>query len=70
LTGYTDANSFTITPALSAVPLLAARGDLARLRRCVAMLAIDCRDVVVAGENELRDGVPVQVRDVTLPMRL
>jgi len=31
------------------------------------MLAIDWRDVVVAGEDELRDGFPVQVRDLTRP---
>jgi hypothetical protein len=47
----------------------AARGDLARLRRYVSMLADDWRVVVVAGEYALREGVPVQVRDLTLPMR-
>ena len=33
------------------------------------MLAIDWRDVVVAGEYELRDGATVWVRDLTLPLR-
>lgn len=47
----------------------AARGDLARLRRYVSMLAVDWRDVVAAGESELRDGVPVRVRDLTQPIR-
>ena len=47
----------------------AALGDLARLRRYVSMLADDWRVVVVAGKYALREGVPVQVRDLTLPMR-
>jgi len=47
----------------------AARGDLARLQRYVSMLAVDWRDVVVAGEYERRDGVAVWVRDLTVPMR-
>jgi hypothetical protein len=46
----------------------AARGDLARLGRYVSMLAIDWRDVVVAGEYELRDGATVWVRDLERPM--
>ena len=37
--------------------------------RYMSLLAIDWRDVVVAGEYELRDGVPVRVRDLTQPLR-
>ena len=41
----------------------------ARMEPFVSMLAVDWRDVVVAGEYELRDGVPVRVRDLTQPLR-
>lgn len=37
--------------------------------RYMSLLAIDWRDVVVAGEYELREGVPVQVPDLTQPLR-
>ena len=46
----------------------AGRPGLASLQRYVAMLAIDWRDVVVAGECELRDGKLVHVRDFTRPL--
>lgn len=52
---------------LSRCAAFASRGSLAGLQRYVSMLAIDWRDVVVAGEDELRDGFPVQVRDLTRP---
>lgn len=48
----------------------AGRGDLGKLRRQVSELAVDWRDVVVAGEYEYRDGEAVQVRDFTRPMAL
>lgn len=48
----------------------AGRGNLAKLRRQVAELAIDWRDVVMAGEYELRNGETVQVRDFTRPMTI
>ena len=46
----------------------ACRQSLASLQRYVEMLAIDWRDVVVAGECELRDGKLVHVRDMTQPL--
>lgn len=48
----------------------AGRGSLRKLRRQVSALAVDWRDVVVAGECELQDGEPVHVRDFTRPMEI
>ena len=46
----------------------AGRGSLDKLQRQVSALAVDWRDVIVAGEYEYRDGEPVQVRDFERPM--
>ena len=49
--------------------LVASRGDLAALARSVALLAIDCRDVIMGGEYELRGKETVRVRDLSRPLR-
>jgi hypothetical protein len=45
----------------------AGRGRLHQLERCVALIASDWRDVIMAGEYERRDGEPVRVRDLDRP---
>lgn len=45
----------------------ASRGSLPRLRNLAALLAIDWRDVVMAGEYESRNKAAVQVRDLSKP---
>lgn len=45
----------------------ASRGSLEQLRCYTGLLAVDCRDVIVAGEYELRDGRLARVRDLALP---
>jgi hypothetical protein len=44
------------------------RGDLERLRLLVTDLRVDCRDVIMGAEYEIRDGKPVQVRDFNSPI--
>ena len=51
------------SPRLLRCTVLASRGRLAELRGLVAMLALDWRDVVVAGEYECRGKALVPVRD-------
>lgn len=48
----------------------ASGGRLERLRHWVKYLALDWRDVVVAGECEAQDGTPVHVRNFSKPMAL
>ncbi|BEP96960.1 hypothetical protein GmRootA79_53450 (plasmid) [Acidovorax sp. A79] len=43
-------------------------GQLARLRYWVSYMALDWRDVVVAGECVQQDGVPVHARDFNKPL--
>lgn len=45
--------------------LFAGRGDLEKLKYYIDLIAIDFRDVIVAGEYELREGKLVQVRDLS-----
>lgn len=45
----------------------ASRGQLQRLEQYVAQIALDWRDVIMAGEYEHRDGQAVRVRDLDLP---
>ena len=47
--------------------VFASGGHLDRLERYVSMLAIDWRDVIVAGEYERRGTEPVHVRDLSQP---
>lgn len=46
----------------------ASGGQLARLRHWVALLTLDWRDVVIAGECEWQDGAPVHARDFNHPI--
>lgn len=47
---------------------VASGGSLERLHYYVALLALDWRDVVVAGEYVPRDGELVRVRDLSQPI--
>ncbi len=47
---------------------VASRGDLAQLRDYVALLKLDWRDVIVAGEYARCEGRLERVRDLTLPL--
>lgn len=58
----------TPDPRLLRCAAFASHGSLPRLRRLASMLAIDWRDVVMAGEYELRDKTTVQVRDLSRPL--
>jgi hypothetical protein len=49
--------------------VVAARGDLARLRACVDALSRDYRDIIVEGEYEARGGRLVRVRSCLEPLR-
>ena len=42
--------------------LVAARGSLEKLRHYVGLIAVDYRDVIVAGEYDRKDGQLIQVR--------
>ena len=56
------------SPRLLRCAAFASRGHLAQLRRLVAMLALDWRDVVVAGEYEQQGAALVAVRDFEQPL--
>lgn len=47
--------------------LIASDNSVGGLQRFVAGLAIDYRDVIVAGEYTSKDGSLVQIRDLSLP---
>ncbi len=47
--------------------LVAADGEVDRLEHYVSELAIDFRDVIVAGEYQDRNGELTQIRDLSLP---
>jgi hypothetical protein len=49
--------------------VISANRDLGRLRRQIAQLAFDYRDVIVEGEYAVRDGKLIRVRDLTSPIR-
>ena len=57
-----------VGPRLVRCAALGSRGDLARLERLVAELRTDWRDVIMAGEYEMRDGKPVRVHDLNNPI--
>jgi hypothetical protein len=48
--------------------VLAARRDLGRLRKLAAEIAIDYRDIVIAGEYVLREGKLARVRNLSSPI--
>jgi hypothetical protein len=54
-------------PRLLRCALVAAAGSLEELRHFVELIAIDYRDVVVAGEYDVQDGNLVQVRHLEQP---
>ncbi len=47
--------------------LVASKGSLEQLRYYVGLLAIDYRDVIVAGEYEVVESKLARVRDLTMP---
>lgn len=57
-------------PRLLRCAVFASRGNLSELRTFASLLAVDWRDVVMAGEYELRNKVPVQVRDLNQPLQV
>lgn len=63
-----DHTSALVSPRLVRCAAVGSRGDLTRLRRLVADLRNDWRDVIMSGEYELRDGKPVQVYDFNSPI--
>ena len=59
----------TAGPRLQRCALIASRGSLEKLEYYVRLLAVDFRDVVVAGEYEVSDsGSLTRVRDLTRPL--
>ena len=48
----------------------ASHGSLLQLKQLAALLAVDWRDVIVAGEYELHDEALVRVRDLSLPLQV
>lgn len=55
------------SPRLLRCAVFASRGSTRRLEHLVSQLAVDWRDVVVAGEYALRDGALARVRDPGQP---
>ncbi len=55
-------------PRLLRCVAVASQGDLNRLKSLIADLAVDWRDVLMAGEYAIRNGKPVQIRDLTKPI--
>jgi len=56
------------TPRLLRCAAFASRGNLPELHRLVALLALDWRDVIVAGEYELQGTSLVPVRNFSQPL--
>ena len=48
----------------------ASHGSLLQLEQLAALLAVDWRDVIVAGEYELYDEVLVRIRDLSQPLQV
>jgi len=47
--------------------LVASNNSIARVQQLVSLLAIDYRDVIVAGEYASKEGDLVKIRDLSLP---
>jgi hypothetical protein len=47
--------------------LVASKNSVAEVERLVAYLALDYRDVIVAGEYATQEGELVRIRDLSLP---
>ena len=56
------------SPRLLRCAAISARRDLGRLRRQVAHLRVDWRDIIVEGEYVVREGGLVRVRDLNGPI--
>ena len=63
-----DETGQPVGPRLIRCAAVGSRGDLERLRLLVADLRIDWRDVITAGEYEMREGKPVHVHDLNNPI--
>ncbi|KFN48750.1 hypothetical protein [Arenimonas composti] len=48
----------------------ASRGKLKNLERLASQLAVDWRDVIMAGEYELQGKETVRVRDLSMPLQV
>jgi hypothetical protein len=57
------------SPRLLRCAVYASDGQLDRLRSYVALLALDWRDVIMAGEYEMRRGTPIHARDFSKRLR-
>ena len=57
-------------PQLLRSAVFAAHGNLVQLQRLVSLLAVDWRDVIMVGEYELHNTVPVRVRDLSQPLQV
>ena len=57
-------------PQLLRCAAFASGGNLKRLRHLASLLAVDWRDVIMAGEYELRDKVTVRVRDLSQSLQV
>lgn len=57
------------SPRLLRCAAFACGGNLKRLRDLASLMAVDWREVVMAGEYELQDEVAVRVRDLSQPLR-
>ena len=58
------------SPRLLRCAAFASQGSLKHLRRLTLLLAVDWRDVVMAGEHELQDNVTVRIRDLSQPLQV
>ena len=58
------------SPRLLRCVAFASSGNLPRLQRLASLLAVDWRDVVMAGEYELRNKEAVQIRNFNEPMKI
>src|SRR3954469_7341686 len=63
-----DHTGKVVSPRLVRCAAIGSQGSLERLRLFVNELRVDSRDVIVGGEYEIRDGKPVQVRDLNGPI--
>ena len=58
------------SPHLLRCAAFASGGSLTRLKQLALLLAVDWRDVIMAGEYEVRDKVTVRVRDLSKSLQV
>ncbi|HYR32754.1 MAG TPA: hypothetical protein VEQ87_00545, partial [Burkholderiales bacterium] len=63
-----DHNDKPAGPRLLRCAAVGSRGNLEELKSLVELLKIDYRDVIMAGEYEMRRGQPVRLRDLNEPI--